>query len=250
MKSALKSLLRTFLRRHGHDLVRRPSAVGADPFEDMAYFTSTPRPLLVDVGGNIGQTVKKFRKTFPAGRIHSLEPGAAAFEQLRRNTAGMADVTLWNRGVGAETGKLRFFENSDSDMSSFLPLSVNGWGRVQREVEVDVVRLDDFARDNGIEFIDVLKSDTQGFEEAVFKGADEFLTQGRIGLVYFEAIVSDMYKSLPTLDGLFRHLFDRDYRLVSVYDLNHQGDLASWMDALFIHARHYEAWVNRRQASA
>jgi FkbM family methyltransferase len=245
MKSQIKRLLRAILRKNGHDLVRRTAKVGSDPFEDMAFFVAGRAPLLVDVGGNIGQTVTRLKKTFPGGRIHSFEPSPSTFEVLRRNTAGTPDVTLWNCGVGAEAGRLRFFDNTHSDMSSFLQPSRNAWGEVDKEIEVEVVRLDDFARDNAIDFIDVLKSDTQGFEEAVFQGADQLLTQGRIGMVYFEAIVSDMYKGLPSLDGLIRRLVDRNYRLVSIYDLHHQGELASWMDALFIHADYYAAWERR-----
>jgi len=241
MRSQVKKLLRAILRKNGHDLVRRFSYVGFDAYEDMAHYVTNSAPLLVDVGGNVGQTVERLKQVFPNGRIHSFEPGPSAFQQLSRNTAGASDVTLWNCGVGAEPGRLSLYENSSTDMSSFLPLGEQGWGQIQREVEVDVVRLDDFAQQNGIDFIDVLKCDTQGFEEAVFRGADRLLSEGRIGLVYFEVTLSGLYEGLPSLDELFRRLVDRGYRLVSIYDLNHQDGLLGWMDAMFVHTDYLAA---------
>ncbi len=211
----------------------------------MVLFTSNDRPILMDVGGNVGQTVTKFRQIFPNGTIHSFEPGPTAFGQLLQNCGELPGVKLWNCAVGAQPGRTTLFENTATEMSSILPLSVQGWGEVARSPEVDVISLDLFAMENKIEFVDILKSDTQGFEDQVFAGADRLLREGRIGLIYFEVILSDMYEGLPTLDRLFGCLREHNYRLVAFYDVYYQDHLTGWTDVLFIHSSLYSAWKER-----
>ncbi len=234
IKHAVREFANRVLKHKHFYLIKRDAEVGFDPFEDMARFTSKPEPMLFDIGANIGQTVHKFRATFPRGQIHSFEPGQAAFRRLRDNCAKLSNVDLWNCAVGSIPAQSTFHENSSLDMSSFLSLRKSGWGTVEKTSVVDVICLDDFVSERGIDFIDVLKSDTQGFEAEVFKGAERLLNEGKIGLVYFELILSDMYEGLPGIDELFRFLLARNYRLVSIYDIHHQGDLVGWMDVLFV----------------
>jgi hypothetical protein len=87
--------------------------------------------------------------------------------------------------------------------------------------------------------VDILKSDTQGYEFEVFKGAEQAMRRNRIGLLYFEFIFSDMYQGLARFDEVFGHLADRGFLLVSIYDINHQNNLASWIDALFVNREYY-----------
>ena len=125
--------------------------------------------------------------------------------------------------------------NSSSDMSSFLPIGELAWGEVKKETRVMVRTVDQFCRNEGVERIDVLKSDTQGFDLEVFKGAEATIRANRIGLIYFEVIFSEMYRGLPPFTEVFRFLIERGYHLVSLYAFRYQKDLASWTDALFVH---------------
>jgi hypothetical protein len=102
------------------------------------------------------------------------------------------------------------------------------------ETLVPVDTIDHFCDEHAIEHIDLLKSDTQGYECQVFQGAERMLSEGRIDLVYFEVIFSDQYRGRPFGDAcnlLLRH----GYRLVSFYEMFRQNGLLSWTDALFVH---------------
>jgi hypothetical protein len=141
---------------------------------------------------------------------------------------------VWNCGLGTAVGKQTFLENTHSDMSSFLELSKTGWGKIVKESAVDVTTVDQFLADHQIERVDILKSDTQGYDFEVIKGAEQAIRRNAVGLLYFEFIFSQMYKNLPRFDEVFRHLTDRGFRLVSIYEMRHQENLASWADALFV----------------
>ncbi|HWW87552.1 MAG TPA: FkbM family methyltransferase, partial [Vicinamibacterales bacterium] len=100
-----------------------------------------------------------------------------------------------------------------------------------KETMVSTETVDRFCDSQGIEKIDLLKVDTQGYELDVFKGAEKMFRENRVGLFYFEIILSDMYRNLPNLGDLFSHLRARDFLLVSLYRIYHQKRLASWADA-------------------
>jgi FkbM family methyltransferase len=206
---------------------------GQSAWADMKHVIG-PAPMMFDVGANEGQTVKTMKVNWRDATIHAFEPGPETFARLQRQVGRFEHVTLNNAAVGSAPGTLPLIENSQSEMSSFLPLGPSGWGAELRRTPVQVVTLDDYCARHGIEFIDVLKCDTQGYELEVFRGAEKLMTTGRIRLVYFEVTFNDVYRGLPPLDELWRFLSDRGYRLVSFYHTRYQNRLASWTDALFL----------------
>ncbi len=240
------------LRRLGYDLVKLPEdPLGADPFRDMQRFLKgVSAPVIFDVGGNVGQTVKKFRNAFPDSTIHSFEPSPTTYEKLKAACQDLPGVSTWNVGVGSSVGTLPFQENDYPDMSSFLAPSTLSWGSIVKTTEVPVVTLDAFADEHGIPFVHLLKSDTQGYDFEVFKGASRLMSENRIALVYFEIIFSDMYKELPLFHDVFRYLWERNFVLVTFYKANFQKELVSWTDALFINRDYYSKRSAKRSEAA
>ena len=55
----MSTIVRKVLNRCGIDVVRHH---GRNPFDDMRFFTSSMEPMLFDVGGNVGQTIDRFRR--------------------------------------------------------------------------------------------------------------------------------------------------------------------------------------------
>ena len=239
--------LRGILRRwwHGRSDLFPSDELGRSPFADMKRFVPTSAsPLILDVGGHTGGSVCRFKETFPASVIHSFEPSPERFQELKRRTSSEAGVFLWNRALGGAAGKKTLLENESSGMSSFFPLGEFGWGRIEKESIVDVMTLDSFLAGQGIERVDILKSDTQGHELEILKGAENVLRNNRIGLIYLELIFSPMYEGLPPLHEIFRHLAERNFSIVSIYEMQHQRNLADWADALFVN-REYHGKVAR-----
>jgi len=240
----LKKFISGILRYAGYDLVSIRK-MGVDPFRDMKHFLhGQDSPIILDVGANSGQTAKRFRRVFPNSTIHSFEPSPSTYEKLKTRCAKFSNVKMWNCGVGAENATLTFQENDHSDMSSFLAPSKSCWGQIIRQIEVPVISLDAFAREQDLNFIHLLKSDTQGYDLEVFKGASQLMNDNRIGLIYFEFIFSDMYKGSPYFHEMFLHLSQKNFSLVTFYESNFQQDLVSWTDVLFINRDYYQKRLN------
>lgn len=215
------------IRRH------RPPGVGCDPFRDMRELSISENPVIFDVGANVGQTTFQFLETFKEPSIHAFEPGLA-FAQLSTGTAPLKSVRINNFAIGAHDRTALFRDNAASVLSSFLPRGKDGWNSEETDREVEVRTIDSYAAEFGIEEIDILKSDTQGYELEVLRGASSMLARRAIRMVYVEIVLTELYVGLPGLDQIFALLIKHGFRLVSFYNFNYQNGGLGWMDALFV----------------
>ena len=86
----MKKLIKKIIRQFGLDIIRIDNKYGINPYQDMAKIIKDNRPMIFDVGANIGQTVRILREYFPKGEINSFEPNPNAFEILKQNVTKMA----------------------------------------------------------------------------------------------------------------------------------------------------------------
>ena len=240
---SLRRTIRQLVWLCGFEIVREPrlrvrlrrEPWGLDAIADIKRLLGNCQaPMICDVGANEGQSIRCFREVFPGAVIHSFEPSPTTYQRLRSAVRSDAQLTLWNLGLGAVNGTLPLKENDHSDMSSFLDPGSGAWGQIVRETQVSVTTLDTFAKDQGIQFIHLLKSDTQGFDLEVFKGARELMQQNRIALIFCEVIFSDMYVGLPRFRDVLRLLEDNGFAMVGIYDQHFHEGRVSWADVLFI----------------
>jgi FkbM family methyltransferase len=230
----LRALVNRIAHKFGFDIRRRPS--GLEPFKDaMSFLHGQQNLTFIDIGANVGQTAKALALLCPSAAIHSFEPSPSTYDQLRANCRTLERVRPWNCAVGSSNGNLAFGENTHPDMSSFLQPGDCCWGTVEKQTQVSVVTLDTFAHQNAIDTIDLLKSDTQGYEMEVLKGAAALLSGSRIRLVYFEFIFSQMYENLPAFDDAFRCMRENRFSLVGIYQQHKQRGRLGWADFLFVH---------------
>jgi FkbM family methyltransferase len=216
------------MRALGYDI--RHAKMGQRPFEDISSILgANAAPVVFDIGANTGQTIAEVQSIFPAANIHAFEPSPRTFTYLKANPA----VTLNNFALGSKPGRMTLNENSWSVLTSLLPLGSDGCGSVERRVEVEVSTVDAYCEANGITTIDLLKSDTQGFDLEVLRGAQRMLRERRINLVYIEIIHSKLYENAPRAHDVLAFLADQGFDLVSFYNICLARGRAEWMDALF-----------------
>jgi FkbM family methyltransferase len=235
----IKSIVKRIFSAAGYEIrrkkkPRREDDFGQNAFQDMRKLTGASRSLVViDAGANEGQSIDEFRIHLDHPIIHAFEPGTA-FPKLQIQSSGIPDLYLNNFALGSESGEMDLIGNEYSYMSSLLEPSVDCWGAIREPRKVPVKTLDEYCAVQGITHIDILKSDTQGFDLEVVKGATRLLINRRIHLVYMEVIFSDMYKGLPSLGQIYRFMTDHGFHLVAFYQFYFQHDRAAWTDALFV----------------
>jgi FkbM family methyltransferase len=170
---------------------------------------------VLDVGANVGQ-YHDFLRLHPgySGRIVSFEPVAEMYEGLKRATAKDPLWSVHKLALGDAESSAEINVFAERTLSSLLArneenLRVMGYDKYLRETELDrkevvpVRRLDnilDSILPPGASRI-FLKSDTQGYDMAVIRGASGCLH--RILGIQIELPIREVYRGAPGyLEGL------------------------------------------------
>ncbi|GAB4271008.1 MAG TPA: hypothetical protein DIU37_04245 [Opitutae bacterium] len=243
LKALLKKLIRCFgynaERIEGSFRIYKPgiTSLGVTPDNDIQSLIGHKKnPIIIDAGANVGQTVEEFKNIYPSAIIHSFEPGPESFKNLQANTARWDDVFPNQAGLGDKAETKKFFQHEYSEMSSFLEGNENfGSGKAINSIEAPIITLDDYTEEHGINFIDLIKTDTQGYDLQVLKGAKRLFQEKRVRLVFTEVIFVNMYEGHSSFEELYAYLTKHGFKLISMYDFRmYKQTYASWTDALFI----------------
>ncbi len=203
--------------------------------------------IVFDVGANIGQFALELRRQGFKGKIISIEPVKAAFEQLR--LAARKDMGWYalNIALGAER------------MSSEINISKNTWSSSIRPLEERIIDIEPSVEYVATESIQMdtfdnivgdyvgekdrifLKLDVQGFENEVLHGARKsiHLIEG----ILSEASLSSNYKGEWLLQDLTEYLSAKGFTLFDLRDVfrNAESGQLLQMDALFWRSGELEA---------
>lgn len=232
-----RGLARRVLDRFGLEVRRRqsPPQMGTDLGTDLGrLLAGTARPVVFDVGANVGEFLARMRRIFPEAAVHAFEPSPGVFETLRRAAGHLPDVTLNNVAVGSRREERLLQEHSSPVMSSLLPPGPDAWSEVRRETPVRVETVDAYCAERGVARIDLLKIDTQGFDLEVLRGTERMLVGGLVRLVLLEWTFPPLYRGMAEPDALYRNLADRGFRMIGLYDWWYDGVLPANADALFL----------------
>ena len=174
---------------------------------------------VLDVGANEGQYARRLLAAGFAGRIVSVEPGAAAHARLSTAAAGHARWTVAPRlALGETAGEASLQRFDRTDMSSLLaaePTATEAFPKLTRDgtERVSVARLDAVFEELLGDAVDVfLKLDTQGSELAVLAGAAGVLP--RIAGLEVEIAVTPLYRGQPALLEVMTAIESLGYRPV------------------------------------
>ena len=155
---------------------------------------------VIDVGGNVGQSIVGYRKLFPNCDIISFEPLPSCFAMRAAKFGKTKGIKLENMALSDREGTGHFFATRVTGASSLLPpedflrkKSVKGIYEFE-QIKVNLGTLDSYATNHGLKKIDILKIDVQGGELGVLKGAESLLANEAIRLIHVEIIAAECYK--------------------------------------------------------
>jgi FkbM family methyltransferase len=231
--------LRAFLRGES----RKP-----DPYLVQQRLVTKDKPVIFDVGANVGQTALRYRSLFPGAAIHCVEPFGPSFEQLGKAVGRDPNVVLHRVALAASSGSARLNVNLSAATNSLLESDARAshyWGggllETQSTVEVATRTLDELCAERNIAHVDVLKIDVQGAEYAVLEGARRLLTGQRIDLIYMEVIMAPTYVGQRELQDYLVLLASSRYRLFDFYNPARRDDRLIQSDVIFVSADFLDA---------
>ena len=137
-----------------------------------------------------------------------------------------------NCALGDMEDEQYFNINYKGGLNSFYDVNQNtNWFRRQqnnkkefnenftlKKEKVRINTIDNYLKSQNIEFIDIVKIDTQGYEPKVLEGALNSLKSKKIKTILTEIIISDIYKSNVSFFEIEKNLINNGYKLISLDD--------------------------------
>lgn len=228
--------IKALFEKLGFDISRIPreQLLNKNPFKAVKDSLETASPIIFDVGMNHGQTVEKVLKIFPQCILHGFEPSENCQKSLKTKFGSLVNIVINANGLGEKVETKVFNEYSWDALNSFLIRSY-GKSKIVASYPVQIDTLDNYCNNNKIDHIDLLKTDTEGFELNVLRGGNEMISNGKITFILVELFFNENYKGQSAVGDVFNFLNNRNYQLVRFYDFSRTGfGLASRCDALFV----------------
>lgn len=143
---------------------------------------------IFDVGANTGEWAALAASIAPDARIYSFEIVPETFRQLKKNTIGFGNVSAFGLGLSDTPGKIPVFYSPNRNANATCVEGVTELFHKHNPdaVEAEVTTGDSFCIKHGIDEIDFLKMDVEGFEPRVLRGLENLLQAGRVKVIQFE----------------------------------------------------------------
>jgi FkbM family methyltransferase len=183
----------------------------------------------IDVGANVGdwtlQLVRTAAELRRSVRVIAFEASETTFKQLAARLDGKSEhVEVIHCGVSSQSGQGILFEIGALAGSNSLHPPMDG--QPLQKYEIRLTSLDDFFAERGLQFVHLVKIDTEGHDLSVLEGARNLLEQHRIGCLQFEYNWRWIANRSYLLDA-FRLAEKWGYRLGKVTPLGIEG-YRSW----------------------
>lgn len=210
------SLLRALIRKLYRLSV---GAASADPRrngeERLLKHIAPSVQVLIDAGANRGEYAKHLLRYQPAASVVCFEPAPDLAALIRDSLPG---VSVESIALSDVQGTALFSLYGEASPLNSLYARRARSIAASATIEVPTTTLDAYAKEHGIEEIDLLKVDVEGAELAVLRGARGLLASGKIRLVQFE--YGDTWIDARTF---LKDLFDFNAALPAPYVLYRIG---------------------------
>ena len=187
---------------------------------------------IAHVGAHRGQEVNEYKANFPEVEINLFEPQLNLFEYLQEEFKTDNNIYLHNYALGSkkDTSSM-FMSDNDGQSSSFYKpkhhLIEHPEVKFQDGNKIFEIKVLDDLGINGIDFLNI---DTQGFEMEVLKGSVDTLKKS-VKYLILEVNKKELYEGCPHVKDIDNFL--NNYGFIRT-DTHYWMDSHSWGDAFYI----------------
>lgn len=139
--------------------------------------------IIFDVGAHRGNVSIAFHRSFPTATIYAFEPVQDTFAILQRSVRDIPNIRPFRLALGDARGAGEIGRFDCDTLSSMLPANLH---RARKVESVQVATVDAFCREHQIGEVDILKTDTEGWDGLVLQGARGMLERGAITFILSE----------------------------------------------------------------
>lgn len=172
-----------------------------------------PGMTVVDAGANIGLHSLFFSKRVgEGGKIYAFEPSKKIFRRLVEHIQNnrVTNIEGLCLGLGAKQGSAEVVDNEEDTSRTFLRSDLSDGVEASTAT---METLDSFAQIRGLEKIDFLKIDVEGFESEILAGALQLLTQRAIKVIQIELDERSLGRAGSEKSAVVSLLIKKQYEL-------------------------------------
>lgn len=166
--------------------------------------------VVIDIGANIGMASLYFKDI--AKHVYALEPNEECYKCLVKNTKEYNNISCFNMGVSVRDHiKQYLIANVGQDMTNTFYVS----DHVSMQSEAEIITFGSFLKEQGIDKVDVLKIDCEGWEYVIFSEKSFIENVSKIDTIVGESHYMDIVRPqyIPVILGNlgFETRFRTDY---------------------------------------
>lgn len=252
----MKKLLKKIINNLGYDLKKLNSESKIFNSDDLLKEKVDSNPIILDIGANKGQSIDRFIKIFNNPTIHSFEPIKSEFDLMNSKFRDFDNIILNNYAMGeiqdtrefnitAKTANSSFnTHNNESDWIKIRSKQHNTSTSdyIKQKIDVKINTVDNYVKENKISKIDLLKIDTEGYEDKVLEGSYESLKSNKIAAIATEIILDNVYDKYFNFSDIEKYLIPNNFRLVGLDLVNNNlfSGLVFVADAYYLNKKYYD----------
>ena len=188
---------------------------------------------IFDVGANVGGSATAFAQEFGRSIVHSFEPFPATYAQLEKLAASSnGRIKAHQLACGSSISQMdvAIDPNSTSALNQLRPATAD-----KNSIRIQITTVDAICDQERLDHIDILKTDTEGYDVEVLTGAHRMLSQGRVRCIMCEVgFLGDKHHTDFT--RVFVFLRQLGFEIAGIYDTTYfRNGRTDFTNALFIH---------------
>lgn len=243
MRKFIKRIIYYFVKnnRYYKSLISKYNPTLEEILSGLIHFSDLR--LVIDVGANSGQTIEQMLDLNKNVNIHSFEPTPDLYIQLVNKYKYKNNITIQNFALGIENGEVEFNISDFSPTNSILKPNLERYREYEnnlfnilnqtKKVIIKQQKFDDYYSILLKEkIIDIFKTDTQGYDFYVLQGAASSLKN--IKMVIVELQFLEFYNNSPNFSKVINSLYEHDFFLYSIFDVNKKNNQWIECNALFL----------------
>jgi FkbM family methyltransferase len=141
--------------------------------------------LIIDGGANIGDYCILANQIMPHCKIFAFEPVENTFQKLLVNIKDLNNIVPIKNGLFKDNCEMEINLFNSNEHSSIYDIEGLAHGSDQKQT-IELIKGDDFIKENNIDSIDFLKLDIEGAEHDALLGFENAIKNGKIKSVQFE----------------------------------------------------------------
>ena len=190
---------------------------------------------IVDVGANVGLFTECLLEHRPGLAAVLFEPVSRYHERCAARFAGNPRVAVHRLGVGHVAGPVTIYKAAHNFGANSVMEDIMFDRRENSEVradtviepeEIELVVFSDFAREHSIGDVDLVKTDTEGFDFAVLRGMLPWLRERtRLPVILSELLAEDYHPRWREQAAVVRELVELGYEPVDLSAMRKVDDI-------------------------